>query len=62
MEAEKLDLNRKGNEAAVASEHIVWCGVVCGAVCGELPQCVCVVNCCGAWCAGLTVLFSSSRQ
>jgi hypothetical protein len=41
VEAEKLDLNRKGNEAAVASEHIVWCGVVCGAVCGELPQCVC---------------------
>ena len=56
MEAEKLGLNRKGHDAAVASECVVWCGV--WLVCGELPQCVCVcvcvcvracvVNCCGA--------------
>jgi len=43
VEAEKLGLNRKGNDAAVASEYVVWCGV--WLVCGELPQCV--VNCCG---------------
>jgi len=30
VEAEKLDLHRKGNDAAVASEYVLWCGVVCG--------------------------------
>ena len=53
MEAEKLGMSRKGNDAAVASECMVGCGV--WLVCGELPQCVCVcvcvcvVNSCGAW-------------